>query len=139
MPAWVKPGPVYVNCHVRNKNVPLVEEAKHIEANPYYAHIRLNDYREINAFLRDLARNPVADAMDDINLSSHRDDTKNTILTQSDNESSSFSPPDITSNNQAAPNNADSTSSDAHCDTPNLRCSSRICRPIDRYGNKIYF
>ena len=98
LPFWVRPGPVYVKCHVRNKNDPLVEEAELIEANLQYAHVKLNDGREINVSLRDLARNPVADAANDTNLSSHPDDTENTILPQSDNESNSFSQPDITSN-----------------------------------------
>ena len=53
--SWVKPGPVYVKCHVYNKNDPLVEETELIEANPRYAHVRLNDGREINVSLRDLA------------------------------------------------------------------------------------
>ena len=54
-PSWVKPGPVYAKCHVRNKNDPLVEEAELIEANPHYTHVKLNDGREINVSLRDLA------------------------------------------------------------------------------------
>ena len=79
LPSWVKPGPVYVKCHVRNKNDPLVEEAELIEANPHYAHVKLNDERKINVSLRDLVRNPVADAANDTNLSLYSDDTENTI------------------------------------------------------------
>ena len=56
LPSWVKPGPVYVKCHVCNKNDPLVEEAALIEANSHYAHVKLNDGREINVSLRDLAQ-----------------------------------------------------------------------------------
>ena len=138
LPSWVKPGPTYVKCHVCNKNDPLVEEAELIEANPHYAHVKLNDEREINVSLQDLARNPVADAANDTNLSLHSDDTENTILPLSDNESNSFLQPDITSNGRAAPDNIESISSDAPCETPNLRRSSRIRRPIDRYGNNIY-
>ena len=137
--SWVKPGPVYVKCHVRNKNDPQVEEAELIEANPQYAHVKLNDAREINVSLRDLTQNPVADASNDTNLSSHPGDTENTILPQSDNESNSFSQPDITSNGRAAPDYTESISSDAPYETPNLRRSSRIRRPIDRYSNNIYF
>ena len=96
----MKPGPVYVKCHVRNKNDLLVEEAELIEANPHYAHVKLNDGRETNVSLRDIARNPVTDAANNTNLSSHPDDTENTILPQSDNESNPFSLPDITSNGQ---------------------------------------
>ena len=55
LPSWVKPGPVYVKCHVRNENDPLVEEVELIEANPHYAHVKLNDGREINVSLKDLA------------------------------------------------------------------------------------
>ena len=70
LPSWVKLGPVYVKSHVRNKNDPSVEEAELIEANPHYAHVlvRLNDGREINVSLRDLARNLVADAANDTYL-----------------------------------------------------------------------
>ena len=78
----MKPGPFYMKCHVRNKNDLLVEEAGLVESNPQYAHVKLNDGKEINVSLRDLARNPVADAANDINLSSHPDDTENTILPQ---------------------------------------------------------
>ena len=59
LPSWVKPGPIYVKCHVRNNNDTLVEEAELIEANPHYARVKLNDGKEINDSLRDLARNPV--------------------------------------------------------------------------------
>ena len=75
--------------------------------NPHYAHVKLNDGREINVFQRDLARNPVADAANDTNLSSHSDDTENTILPQSGNESNSFLQPDITSNGRAAPDDTE--------------------------------
>ena len=122
----MKSGPVYVKCHVRNKNDPLVKEAELIEANRHYAHVKLNDGREINVPLGDLARNLVADAANDTNLSSHPDDTQNTILPQSDNESNSFSQPDITSNGRAAPDDTESISSDGPCQNPNLLRSSRI-------------
>ena len=122
----MKPGPVYVTYHVRNKNDPLVEKAELIEANTHYAHVKLNDGKEINVSLRDLAWNPVADTANDTNLSLHSDDTENTILPQSDNESNSFSQPDITSNGRAAPDDTESISSDAPCETPNLRRSLRI-------------
>ena len=139
LPSWVKPGPVYVKCHVGNKNGPLVEEAELIEAKPHYGHLKLNDGKEIYVSLRYLAQNPVADAANDTNLSSHPDDTENTILPQSDNESNSFSQPDITSNGRAATDDTESISSDAPCETPNLRRSSRIRRPIGRYGSNSYF
>ena len=55
----------------------------------------------------------------------------------SDNESNCFSQPDIASNDQAAPDCTDNISFDASCKTPNLRCSLRIRRPIDRYDLSI--
>ena len=58
LPAWVKPGPVYVKSHTRSKNGLLVEEAELLEANPQYAHVRLENGREIPVSLRDLAPNP---------------------------------------------------------------------------------
>ena len=35
-----------------------MEEAELIEANPHYAHVRLEDDKEISVSLRDLAPNP---------------------------------------------------------------------------------
>ena len=58
LPSWIKSGPVYVKRHNRNKCDLLVEEAELLEANPHYAHVRLEDGREITVFLRDLAPNP---------------------------------------------------------------------------------
>ena len=58
LPSWVKPGPVYIKRYIRNKNDLLVEEAELIEANPHYAHVRLENGREISVSLRDLAPNP---------------------------------------------------------------------------------
>ena len=49
--SWVKPGPVYVKCHVGNKNDPLVEDAELIEVNTQYAHVKLNNGRKINVSL----------------------------------------------------------------------------------------
>ena len=58
LPSWVKPGPVFVKHHCRNKTDLLVEEADLLEANPQYAHVRLEDGREISVSLRDLAPSP---------------------------------------------------------------------------------
>ena len=46
IPSWLKPDPIYVKKHVRNKNDPEVEEADLIEANPAYALIRFRNRRE---------------------------------------------------------------------------------------------
>ena len=47
LPFWIKPGPVYIKRHNRNKNDLLEEEAELIEANPHYAHARIENGREI--------------------------------------------------------------------------------------------
>ena len=57
LPSWVKPGPIYLKCHYHNKNNLLVEETELIKANPHYAHVRLENGREICVPLRDLAPN----------------------------------------------------------------------------------
>ena len=54
IPSWLKPGPIYVKRHVRNKHEPLVDEAKLIELNPNYAHVRMQDGRETTVSIRDL-------------------------------------------------------------------------------------
>ena len=43
LPSWLKPGPVFVKKHVRNKDEPLVEEAELIEFNLSYAHVHLSN------------------------------------------------------------------------------------------------
>ena len=88
--SWVKPGPVYVKCYVSNKNDLLVEEAEFMEVHLQYAYVRLNDGREINVSLQDLARNPAVDVTDDTNFWFHLDDTENTILPQNDSRSNFF-------------------------------------------------
>jgi hypothetical protein len=57
VPSWLStPGPVLLKKHVRNsKYDSLVDEAELIEANPQYAHVRLQDGREKTVSLRDLA------------------------------------------------------------------------------------
>ena len=57
VPSWLSsPGPVLVKRHVRtSKYDPLVDEAELIEANPQYAHVRLEDGRETTLSIRDLA------------------------------------------------------------------------------------
>ena len=41
LPSWLKPGPIYVKRHVRNKEDPFVDEAQLLELNPTYARVRL--------------------------------------------------------------------------------------------------
>ena len=62
IPSWLKPGPINVKHHVRNKDEPLVDEAELLEINPSYAHVRLKDERETTVSIRDLSPRSVRDA-----------------------------------------------------------------------------
>ena len=53
--SWLKPGPIYVKRHIRNKHEPLVDEAESNELNPSYAHVRMQDGRETAVSIRDLS------------------------------------------------------------------------------------
>ena len=55
LPSWLKPGPIYVKRHVRNKGDPFVDEAQLLEINPTYARVRLNNGRKTSVSIRDLA------------------------------------------------------------------------------------
>ena len=55
IPSWLKPGPIYVKRHVRNKDEPLVDEAELLETNPNYAHIRFHDGSETTVSIRDIS------------------------------------------------------------------------------------
>ena len=79
MPSWVKPGPVYIRNHVKqNKMSPPVSSATLINANPEYAHVRLDSGVETTVSLRDLAPSPSAvqveeDVETTVNSDSHSD------------------------------------------------------------------
>ena len=60
--SWLKPVPIYVKRHVRNKDEPLVDDAELLEINPSYVHVRLKDGRETNVSIRDLSLRSVRDA-----------------------------------------------------------------------------
>ena len=55
IPAWLKPGQIYVKRHVCNKHEPLVEEAELIELNPNHAHVSMKDGRETIVSIRNLS------------------------------------------------------------------------------------
>jgi len=57
LPTWLlSPGRIYLKRSVRSsKYDPLVDEVELLEANPLYAHVRLNDGRESTVSLRQLA------------------------------------------------------------------------------------
>ena len=46
LPSWLKPGPIYIKRHVRNKGDSLVEKAQLLELNPTYARVRFNNGRK---------------------------------------------------------------------------------------------
>jgi len=55
IPSWLKPGPIHVKRHVRNKDEPLVHEAELLEINPSYAHVCLKDGRDTTVSIRHLS------------------------------------------------------------------------------------
>ena len=55
LPSWLKPSPIYVKRHVRNKGDLLVDEAQLLELNPTYARVSFNYGRETSVSIRDLA------------------------------------------------------------------------------------
>ena len=55
LPSWLKPGPIFVKKHVRNKDESLAEGAELIKCNPLYAHVRLSSGHETTVFIRENA------------------------------------------------------------------------------------
>ena len=128
MPTWLRPGPVYVKCHVRNKGDLLVDEAKLIEANPQYAHVRFNNGRETTVSLCDLAPHPrqVNGDCNDLNKT-FIENIETRDCAQSDFLPSTSDEP--LNNNE--PSEATNTST-GETQSP-LRRSSRLRRPVIRY------
>ena len=60
LPSWLtSTGPVLLRRFVRqSKSDPLCDEVELLEANPNFAHVRLNDGRETTVALKDLAPCP---------------------------------------------------------------------------------
>ena len=56
MSTWLRPGPVYVKCHVRSKGDLHAHDAKLLEANPQYTHVRFNNICKTAVSLRNFAR-----------------------------------------------------------------------------------
>ena len=111
--------------HVRNKGDLFADDAELIEANPQYAHVKLNNGRETTVSLRDLAPHP-----QQIN-SDCSDPTKTSVQ---NTETSDCVRSDIlpSTGNESLPSEAPNTSSDKA--PPSLRRSSRLRRPVIRYG-----
>ena len=146
LPSWVKPGPVYVKRHNRNnKSELLVEEAELLEANPHYAHVRLENGREISVSLRDLAPNPSLSNQynrvtenDVTDISSHEQADFVFDDAQSDvgNSVDTLPPCDSEVVNDLDHNDIREPASH---DVEPLRRSSRIRRPVERYGDPVYY
>ena len=114
----------------------LVEEAELIEANPYYAHVRLGDGKEISVSLRDLAPNPKS-LIEQSSVTENNDSADETVNRDFESQS------DLTNEMPADRNSVEasvesSTQKTSFQENTNLRRSSRVRRPIDRYGNNIY-
>lgn len=127
IPTWLRPGPIYVKRHVRNKDDPLVDEAELLEINPNYAHVRLSDGRETTVSIRDLSPRS--------NEASEHDKSAR------DSEELGGLPVDVppTKSNQAAEQNEKDVTSNTDPETiefhkPPLRRSTRVPKPVDRYG-----
>ena len=114
-----------------------MEEAKLIEANIHYAHVRLGDGKEISVSLRDLAPSPKS-LIEQSSVTENNDSADETVncdfeSTQSDLTNEKPADRDSVENNVES-----STQKTSFQENSNLRRSSRVRRPIVRYGNNIY-
>ena len=144
LPSWVKPGPIYVKNHNRNdKSDLLVEEAELLEANPQYAYVRLEDGRQIPVSLRDLA--PKAVTYREENQVNNYDVATEPSL----HEQNEIANINLQDDVNISLNQSDSNSeveNDINQDQPKilenktqLRRSSRVRHPIERYGDPVYY
>ena len=134
LPSWLKPGPVFVKKHVRNKDEPLVEEAELIEFNPSNAHVRLSNGRETTVSIRDVAPRVQNDASE----------SEIEIEKSGDNKSDSTDVPlcrDSSVVESSVDSNADvnnhylSESVDSEAPPENIpRRSTHARKPVIRYG-----
>jgi len=145
IPSWLKPGPIYVKRHVRNKDEPLFYEAELLEINPSYAHVHLKDGRETTASIRDLSLRSVLDASPpsvpvpsprydnrhpDDSCMSNEEDKEDTVST--DNSSADYETQSPVRND--GHNSIAETSENADPTTVPLRRSTRVRKHVDRYG-----
>ena len=144
IPTWLTtPGKVYLRRHVRNKTDPLVDEVDLIEATPTYAHIRYNDGRESTVSTSDLAPCLVIEegvkTQETLIESAEIRENPPPIMSPhisspvSRNVSNfeiSRSPETIVQNDSGQC--LDTGSTPMTPPPPNIRCSSRIRKPVDR-------
>ena len=136
MPSWLKPGPVLVKRHVRNKYDPLVDDAELLEVTPLYGTVRLHDGRELNVSLRDLAPAPSS-----VTDSSFTNDIPAAHENADVNDDSELNTNDDMLSSQNAANQINDTvtnpalpSAMEFHDPSLVRRSSRVSKPVQRYG-----
>ena len=105
IPSWVKPGPIYVKNHTRKTKYDApVSPATLLHANPSYAHVRLQSGVETTVSIRDLARQPNEENIDNSFTSaelnpaiSHQLETNETPASPSlvENDIRAQSPPEL--------------------------------------------
>ena len=127
IPFWLKPGPIYVERHVRNKHESLVDEAELIKLNPNYAHACMQDRRETTVSIRDLSPQQ----------------SGNDYQIEHDTSDKSTMPESVIEDNADQTESANSSDSDLKQpdesvnlsqDNVTLRQSTRVRKPVDRYG-----
>ena len=149
MPNWLfNPGPVFLRNHVRNKRDPLCHEVELIENDFSFAHLRFPDGRETTVSTKDLDPNPHHD------LQSSNIDQESLLLpnTVADDiaESTSEMPPDPSTHTHDISPTTTQQHQDIHTlthtsSTPlqqpqeEPRRSTRIQKPLVRYGNSVYY
>jgi len=134
-----------VKRHVRNKDEPLVDEAELLEINPSYAHVRLKDGRETTVSIRDLSPRSVRDASPasvpiplpryddrppDDSCTSNEEDKEDTVST--DNSSGDYETQSPVRHD--GHHSIVETSENTDPTTAPLRRSTRVRKPVDRYG-----
>lgn len=141
MPSWLlHQGPVYLRKFVRCKGDSLCERAYLIDANPSYAHIRLQDGRESTVSTSDLAPLPESLNVDQDTIFSRPDlnvpavdvnDVTRDSSLSNDNDNSPSLLPEAENNT-----NRKSVVSDVSDEVIPVvpRRSNRIRRPPERYG-----
>ena len=150
MPSWLKPGPILVKRHVRNKYDPLVDEAELLEVTPSYGTVRLNDGRELNVSLRDLAPAPLPSPLSEDSDLLENPPAENEVVSDAADNSNAPDSADNT-NDQADLNddlavllqNSTVNPSGTNVDLPSasefhgsgwVRRSERASKPVKKFG-----
>ena len=151
VPSWLTtPGPVLLQRFVRSKSDPLCDQVELIEANPSYAHIRHPDRRETTVSLTDLAHCPQASGKNSNVGTSVFDDNVLFVSDSSKKSTDNSKPADNSKNldvslDRSSKNldrsieNVDENRSEIAQAPIELRRSSRVRRPPERYGDCHYY